>query len=137
MGESQRTTTTALCQVKSSTNTPLIHEAKQVHAKKRRNVCSPGNRSGWLGLACEDLFLTQVLFWFGLELPRKGIAKGDGICDARVKVQPLNIRGLRLRDTAKVRPLRWQRFLYLLTLEVANQGKFCARHFVKKFLAGV
>ena len=35
-------------------------------------------------------FLTQVLLWFGLELPRKGSAKGGGICDARVEVHPVN-----------------------------------------------
>ena len=42
-----------------------------------------------LGRACVN-FLTQVLLWFCLELPRKGRAKGGGICDARVEVHPVN-----------------------------------------------
>ncbi len=36
------------------------------------------------------LFLTQVLLWFGLELPHRGIANGGGIRDARVKVHQVN-----------------------------------------------
>ncbi len=36
------------------------------------------------------IFLTQVLLWFCLELPRKESAKGGGIFDARVEVHPVN-----------------------------------------------
>ncbi len=42
-----------------------------------------------LGRACVEFF-TQVLLWFGMELPRKGSAKGGGIRDARVKARPVN-----------------------------------------------
>ena len=34
--------------------------------------------------------MTHVLLWFGLELPRKGSAKGGGVHDARVKAHPVN-----------------------------------------------
>ncbi len=56
---------------------------------KRRCGCELPRQSCRLGRACVDFF-TPVLLWFCLELPLKGSAKGDGICDARVKVHPVN-----------------------------------------------
>jgi hypothetical protein len=55
---------------------------------------------------CVCRFLTQVLLWFDLELPRIGIAKGGGIHDVLVKVHPVDSGGPRPRETATVRPLR-------------------------------
>jgi hypothetical protein len=58
---------------------------------ERRCDCElPRRQSYRLGRACVDFFLTQALLWFCLELPRKGSAKGGGICDARVEVHPVN-----------------------------------------------
>ena len=51
-------------------------------------MSSPSNRAGWAVRVY--IFLTQVLLWFCLELPRKGSAKEVGICDARVEVHPVN-----------------------------------------------
>ncbi len=51
-------------------------------------MSSPGNRAGWAVRAY--IFLTQVLPWFCLELPRKESVKGGGMCDARVEVHPVN-----------------------------------------------
>ena len=51
-------------------------------------MSSPGNRAGWAVRVY--IYLTQVLLWFCLELPRKGSAKGGGICDARVEVHSVN-----------------------------------------------
>jgi hypothetical protein len=45
-------------------------------AKKVR--CGLPRQSSRLCRACVDLFLTQILLWFGLELLRKGSAKGGG-----------------------------------------------------------
>jgi hypothetical protein len=56
---------------------------------ERRCDCELPRQSCLLCRACVD-FLTQVLLWFCLELPRKGSAKGGGICDARVEVHPVN-----------------------------------------------
>ncbi len=56
---------------------------------KRRCDYELPRQSCRLGLACVDNF-TQVQFWFCLELPRKGSAKGGGIRDARAKVRPVN-----------------------------------------------
>ncbi len=53
-----------------------------MHIERRCDVCSPGNRAGWA--VHVKIFLTQVLLWFGLKLPRRGSAKGGGIRDARV-----------------------------------------------------
>ena len=52
-------------------------------------MSSPGNRAGCAVRVCR-FFLTQVLLWFCLELPRKESAKGGGICDSRVEVHPVN-----------------------------------------------
>ena len=57
---------------------------------ERRCDCELPRQSCRLGRACVDFFLTQVLLWFCLELPRKGSAKGGGIFDARVEVHPVN-----------------------------------------------
>jgi hypothetical protein len=43
-------------------------------------------------------FLTRVLLWFCLELPRKGSAKGSGIRDARVEVRPVNLLTTEAQD---------------------------------------
>ncbi len=51
-------------------------------------MSSPGNRAGWAVRVY--IFLTQVLLWFCLKLPRKGSAKEGGICDARVEVHQVN-----------------------------------------------
>ncbi len=42
-----------------------------------------------VGRVCVHFF-TQVVFWFCLELSRKGSAKGGGVRYARVKVYPVN-----------------------------------------------
>ena len=76
-------------QVKSSINTPVMQGAKQMHIERRCD-CELPRQSFRLGRSFGDFFLTQVLLWFCLELPRKGIAKGGGICDARVEVHPVN-----------------------------------------------
>ncbi len=68
-----------------------------------------------------QILLTQVLLWFELEFLRRGSAQGGGVRDARAKAQPVHCEGPRPRDTATFRPLRWQRFMYRLQLEVANQ----------------
>ncbi len=52
-----------------------------------------------------------------------------GIRDIRVKFRPINPGEPRPRDTATVRPLRWQRLLYRV---VANRDFFCAQPLVKK-----
>ena len=58
---------------------------------ERRCDCELPRQSCRLGRACVDFFfLTQVLLWFCLELPRNGSAKGGGIRDARVKTHPVN-----------------------------------------------
>ncbi len=62
--------------------------AKQMHIERRCD-CELHQQSYRLGRACVD-FLTQVLLWFCLELPRKGSAKGGGMWDARVEVHPVN-----------------------------------------------
>ena len=72
-----------------STNTPVMQGAKQMHIERRCD-CELPRQSCRLGRACVDFFFTQVLLWFCLELPRKGSAKGGGICDARVEVHPVN-----------------------------------------------
>ncbi len=56
---------------------------------ERRFVFELPRNSCRLRRACVE-FLTQVLLWFCLELPRKGSAKGGGICDARVEVHLVN-----------------------------------------------
>jgi hypothetical protein len=69
-------------QVKSRTNTPVMQGAKQMHIERRCDYELP-RQSCRLGRACVDFFLlTHVLLWYCLELPRKGSAKGGGICDA-------------------------------------------------------
>jgi hypothetical protein len=68
-------------QVKSSTNTPVIQGAKQMHIKRRCD-CELPRQSCWLGRA-RVYILSQDMLWFCLELPRKGSTKGGGICDAR------------------------------------------------------
>ncbi len=62
--------------------------ATQIHIERRCD-CELLRQTCRLDRACVD-FLTQVLLWFCLELPRKGSAKGGGICDARVEVRPVN-----------------------------------------------
>jgi hypothetical protein len=57
---------------------------------KRRCDCELPRLSCRLGRACVDYFLTQILLWFCLELPRKGSAKGGGIRDSRPNAQPIN-----------------------------------------------
>ncbi len=57
---------------------------------ERRCDCELPRQSCRLGRACVGFFFTQVLHWFCLELPRKGSAKGGGICAARVEVYPVN-----------------------------------------------
>ena len=59
-----------------------------MRAKKRCDVCSPGNRAGWAVRVY--FFLLTSYFLFGLKLPRKGSAEVGGIRDARAKVYPLN-----------------------------------------------
>jgi hypothetical protein len=58
---------------------------------ERRCDCELPRQSCWRGMGrtCVDT-LTQVLHWFCWELPRKGSAKGGGICDARVEVHLVN-----------------------------------------------
>jgi hypothetical protein len=51
---------------------------------ERRFDCELPRQSCRLGRACVD-FLTKVLLWFCLELPRKESATGGRICDARVE----------------------------------------------------
>jgi hypothetical protein len=80
-------------------------------------------------------FDSCIAFSLVLELPRRGSAKEGGIRDARAKVRPFNSGGQRPRDTATVRSLRWQRFLYRLSLGVANQ-EVLRTALVKKFCAG-
>jgi hypothetical protein len=77
-------------QVKSSTNTPVTQGTKQMHHIERRCEFELPRQSCRLGRACVGFYLTQVLLWFCLELPRKGSKKGGGICDARVDVHPVN-----------------------------------------------
>ena len=60
------------------------------NAHRKRCDCELPRQSCRLGRACVDFLFTQVLLWFCLELPRKGSAKGGGICDARVEVHPVN-----------------------------------------------
>ena len=81
--------TTGMEQVKSSTNTPVMQGAKQMHIERRCD-CELPRQSCRLGRACVGFFFTQVLLWFCLELPRKGSANGGGIRDARVEVHPVN-----------------------------------------------
>ncbi len=105
---------------------------------ERRCDCELPRQSCRLGRACA-YFLTQVMFWFCLKLPRKGSAKGGGICDARVEVNPVNWLTPEARDTETQPhfcPLSWQRFLYYLPLGVANQGQIFAWHLVSCCRAG-
>ena len=80
-----------------------------------------------------QIFLTQVLLWFCLELPRKGSVKGGGIRDARVKVHLVNWLTPVAQDP-ETQPhfahsggrdsftaFHWE-------LGVANHGYFCERY---------
>ncbi len=60
-----------------------------MRAKMKGAMCAPPGIAPVGPCVCR-FFLTQVLLWFGLELPRKGSAKGGGIRDARVKAHPNN-----------------------------------------------
>ncbi len=104
--------------VKSSTKVlrPLLMQgAKQMRAKRRCGV---------------DIFELKSCFLVWFELPRKESKKGGGVGDDRGKVHPFIFGGSRPRDTATVRLLRWQRFLYRLRLRVANQGRNLRSAFV-------
>ncbi len=48
--------------------------------------------------ACPFHLYCILALWFPLELPRKGSAKGGGICDARVEVHPVNWSTLEVQN---------------------------------------
>ena len=97
---------------------PIPHKERENHRTKRNNKHTRCVRA-----AVPVSFppaTGRVLVQFSSVLLRKGSAKGGGICDARVEVQPFNWLTPEAqdpeRDTAKFRPLRWQRFFYRLPL---------------------
>jgi hypothetical protein len=97
-----------------------------------------------LGLACVAFFESApALVWFGALAQRK--AKEGGILNTRVKVHPIswltpvkvyppNFGGPRPRDTATVRPFRWQSFLCTFFHWESPTNDFFA-HGIRKIIA--